>query len=424
MNNAPVTRPGIYIADSLPHSSSSSLAAAPTSVTAFVGRTAGGPADRAVRLRGFGEFTSTFGGAHPESELADSVRLFFENGGTECYVVRIDKDVPTSVNYLGDRRARTGMHALDKVGPVGLMVIPPDRDLNPYAIYPPASHYCLRQDTFLLIDPPADWTRSGRAEAAYNQYVLENLRRGMTTQNSAVFYPRIKILEDGALRAAGPCGAIAGLLARRDAEKGVWAMPAGSGAELRSVHGPEVELGEKDLEVSKMSAFGVNCLVKRNGRLLLWGAKTFHGIFEYTGEWRYFPVARTALFLEASISRGTAWTAFERNDEVLWAKIRVQVTEFMLRLWRYHAFVGDTPSDSVYVRCGRETMTDQDRAKGRVIIEVGFAATRPAEFVVITVEGQAVPAAPAAPAAVRPTLDMGTRSSGDRTTSRSTPLNP
>ena len=391
------------------------LTGAPTSVAAFIGRTSTGPVDKAVRVRRWSEFTNTFGGALPGRELSVSIRLFFENGGTECQVVRVGGDEPIAADILGSKSARTGMYALDAVSDVNILILPSDTEIDLSGAWAPASQYCARRGAFLLIDPPAGWTRAGRAEAAHNPYLVDELRRGADQDHCAAFYPRLMVSDEGEARAVGPSGAVAGLMARTDAEKGVWASMAGLGADLRSVDRLEVELDER--EVNNLTVQGVNPLLRKNGKCVSWGNLTFRSLFEPPTGLRYIPVARTKMFLEGSVRRGTQWTVFELNDEVLWAKVRTHVTEFMLRLWRFNAFVGDAPSQSFYVKCDAETTAIEDRARGVLNLQVGFAPLRPAEFLVIRVRCQAVPAAPPAPTVVRPTLNVGrVISSSGRTT--------
>jgi phage tail sheath protein FI len=105
-----------------------------------------------------------------------------------------------------------------------------------------------------------------------------------------------------------------------------------------------------------------------------------------TSEWKYIPIRRLALFLEESLYRGTKWVVFEPNDEPLWAKIRLNLGAFMMRLFRQGAFQGSTPDKAFYVKCDGETTIQADRNLGIVNIEVGFAPLKPAEFVIIRIQ--------------------------------------
>jgi phage tail sheath protein FI len=119
---------------------------------------------------------------------------------------------------------------------------------------------------------------------------------------------------------------------------------------------------------------------------VVWGARTLRGADQLADEWKYVPVRRTALFIEESLYRGTQWIVFEPNDEPLWAQIRLNVGAFMNSLFRQGAFQGITPKDAYFVKCDKETTTQNDIDRGIVNIIVGFAPLKPAEFVVIKLQ--------------------------------------
>src|SRR5439155_12073247 len=102
-------------------------------------------------------------------------------------------------------------------------------------------------------------------------------------------------------------------------------------------------------------------------------------------EWKYLPVRRFALFLEASLYRGTKWVVFEPNDEPLWPQTRLNVGPFMQHLFRQGAFQGQTPREEYFVKCDKDTTTQNDIDQGIVNILVGFAPLKPAEFVIIQI---------------------------------------
>ena len=126
-------------------------------------------------------------------------------------------------------------------------------------------------------------------------------------------------------------------------------------------------------------------------RPIVWGARTLAAGGPDSGEWKYVPVRRTALFLEASIERGLAWTVFEPNDEPLWQEVRESVGAFLHGLFRAGAFHGHSSSDAFFVRCDRGTMTQREIDAGELLVLVGFALIRPAEFVVLRIGARALP---------------------------------
>jgi phage tail sheath protein FI len=119
---------------------------------------------------------------------------------------------------------------------------------------------------------------------------------------------------------------------------------------------------------------------------VLWGARTLVGADADASQWKYVPVRRIALYIEESLYRGTQWVVFEPNDEPLWAAIRLNIGSFMQDLFRKQAFQGKTPAEAYFVKCDKETTTQNDIDRGIVNIIVGFAPLKPAEFVVIKIE--------------------------------------
>jgi hypothetical protein len=110
------------------------------------------------------------------------------------------------------------------------------------------------------------------------------------------------------------------------------------------------------------------------------------GADRLASEWKYIPVRRTALFIEETLYRGLQWVVFEPNDEPLWAQIRLNVGAFMNDLFRQGAFQGGTPREAYFVKCDKETTTQNDIDHGIVNIVVGFAPLKPAEFVVLKIQ--------------------------------------
>jgi len=117
-----------------------------------------------------------------------------------------------------------------------------------------------------------------------------------------------------------------------------------------------------------------------------WGGRTLDGADQQASEWKYIPVRRTALYIEESLFQGLKWVVFEPNDEPLWAQIRLNVGAFMQNLFRQGAFAGKSPREAYFVKCDKETTTQNDVDRGIVNIVVGFAPLKPAEFVVIKIQ--------------------------------------
>ena len=136
-------------------------------------------------------------------------------------------------------------------------------------------------------------------------------------------------------------------------------------------------------EAGGLNPQGVNCIRNINGNITVYGGRTVGG--DRNGEWKYVNVRRVILFLKESIDEGTQWVVFEPNDPALWAKIRLNVGAFLTRVWRSGALFGSTPQEAFYVKCDDETNPPEVRDVGQVVVEVGVAIVRPAEFVIFRV---------------------------------------
>ena len=207
-------------------------------------------------------------------------------------------------------------------------------------------------------------------------------------KNAALYFPRIKSpdpLDENRLKTFVPCGAVAGVIARTDSERGVWKAPAGIEATLIGVSDLTVQL--TDSENGELNPLGINCLrILPGAGRIVWGARTMRGADRLVDQWKYLSVRRTALYIEESLYRGTQWVVFEPNDEPLWAQIRLNVGAFMHDLYRKGAFQGTSPKDAYLVKCDKETTTQIDIDRGIVNILVGFAPLKPAEFVVLQIQ--------------------------------------
>ena len=124
---------------------------------------------------------------------------------------------------------------------------------------------------------------------------------------------------------------------------------------------------------------GVNTLRNFPGRgSLVWGARTT----SQDPDWKYVNIRRYLIYLEHSIDNGTQWAVFEPNGEQLWGAVRRSVSDFLFNEWKSGALQGSRQTEAFFVRCDRSTMTQNDLDNGRLIMEIGVAALRPAEFVI------------------------------------------
>jgi phage tail sheath protein FI len=299
-------------------------------------------------------------------------------------------DTATIVDANGPT-GQKGMYALEKADLFNLLVLPPPQlDMGQHLpdVWAAAATYCQQKRAFLIVDPPAMATNppADSASAGLDALVFSALSR----QYSGLFFPRFTATNPltGLAQEFTPSGAIAGIMARTDANRGVWKAPAGLEAGFNGI----LELSYKltDAEIGTLNQLGVNCLRSfRFGGPVVWGARTLDGNDAFASEWKYIPVRRLALFIEESLFRGTQWVVFEPNDEPLWSQIRLNLGAFMHDLFRQGAFQGSNPRDAYFVKCDSETTTLTDINSGVVNVLVGFAPLKPAEFVVIQIQQMA-----------------------------------
>ena len=289
----------------------------------------------------------------------------------------------TPANGQTDKK---GMYALEDADLFNLLCIPPYLTAGNVdaGMVAEAGAYCEKRRALLIVDPPAEWKDTATAVTGVGNV-------GTNSKNAALYFPRLtepNPLRDDQMEDFVPCGAIAGIMARTDTARGVWKAPAGLDATLVGV--PRLSVPLTDAENGQLNPLGVNCLrtMVPAGRVI-WGARTLQGDDRLASEWKYVPVRRTALYIEESLYRGTQWVVFEPNDEPLWAQIRLNVGAFMHNLFRQGAFQGTTPKDAYFVKCDKETTTQNDINLGIVNIVVGFAPLKPAEFVIIKLQQMA-----------------------------------
>jgi hypothetical protein len=215
-------------------------------------------------------------------------------------------------------------------------------------------------------------------------------------KNAAFYFPHVHVIDpskqlqdqdpvrDVPLKARGrvcvpPSGHIAGLYARVDVQRGVHKAPANE--VLRGAVEVKYYIGKPKQEL--LNPQGVNCIRNLNGNIIVYGARTVGG--DRNAEWKYVNVRRTFLYIRESIDEGTQWAVFEPNDEKLWGKLKLNVSAFLTNVWRSGALFGSTPDQAFFVKCDAENNPPEVRELGQVVIEVGVAIVRPAEFVIFRI---------------------------------------
>lgn len=285
-----------------------------------------------------------------------------------------------SAQFIGDSADRTGFGGLEALDEINMVAAPDlmaayQRGLigleQVKAVQLGMVAHCeLMGDRMAVLDPPpglnARDIRKWRMEVA-----------GYDSRYAALYYPWIKVFDpsSGQTKVVPPSGHMAGVWARNDAERGVHKAPANE--IVRGAVDLELQItrGEQDL----LNPVGVNCIRAFPGRgIRVWGARTLAS----DPAWRYLNVRRYFNYLEESILIGTQWVVFEPNDQALWARIRRNISAFLVNEWRSGALFGQRPEDAFYVKCDAETNPVESVDLGRVVCEIGIAPVKPAEFVV------------------------------------------
>ncbi len=351
------TYPGVYIEET---SHRQTIVAADTTRTLFLGHFNSGPFNTPHQIIAAAELSNAYGADAATTLAGQSVRLFFENGGRSATVIRIEGD-----------DVAAALAAVAKS--CSLVVVPRTAAMPPkHSIRPitEVQNWAGKNKAFYLLDPPPLTTAAELAA-----WLGQN--PGLRTNNTASYWPQAKVPGGAVLPLAA---AVAGVIARTDAQQGVWKAPAGV---LAAVHGlTELSQSVTDADVELLNNVGVNTVLDRGQGPVVWGGRTVSS----DPQWRYVSVRRLALHLERSIEHGIRWAVFEPNNANLWAAVESTVADFLGRLWRAGALLGDKPESAYFVRIGRDTMTQNDIDAGRLILHVGFAPIRPAEFVILRFE--------------------------------------
>jgi len=331
------------------------------------------------------DFTLTVGQAPPEgSFLAHAVRGFFENGGEQCVVVTCSTDHWPA---LLDDHSRSRASVLSEIEDIDLVCAP---DLAKEAAGPRVvlqrqllAHCDRLQDRFAILDAPPDSTSHDVARQ-WNE---------LTSPNGALYFPwilpqrRSSRDADRETRWVPPCGHVAGVYARTDRRVGVHKAPANE--LLEGV--VDIRVHVSDEEQGVLNHVGINCLRAMPGRgIRIWGARTLSG----QAEWRYVNVRRLFVTLRRWLDTECRDLAFESNDPQLWNQIRDRLNNYCYTLYRHGALKGDTPEEAYYVKCDAETNPADQREVGQVTAEIGLAATRPAEFIVVRITQEAASGSP------------------------------
>ncbi|MGE3857533.1 MAG: phage tail sheath family protein [Dehalococcoidia bacterium] len=396
--------PGVYVEEL--DGGSKPLEAAGTAVAAFVGFTATYPKDdpadprgqRPRRVNNWTQFEALYGGFAPGIMLPHAVYGWFNNGGGAAYIARVphvdENDAPIAVggdDFVGSESERTGINGLVVADEV-TMVVCPDIitatkgadgavDLVTWQAIQTAmiAHAEKSGDRLAILDTPPSLGPSAAASWRSETAMYDS-------KFAALYYPWIKIgnpfakpdNDEPKMLTIPPSGHLAGIWARNDATRGVWKAPANE--VVRGVL--DVEMKITTVEQEQLNPIGVNCIRPFGARgTRVWGARTLSS----DPSWRYVPVRRMFNFVEKTILMGTNWVVFESNDEALWQRVKRTINAFLIGLYRDGALAGTSPGDAFYVKCDAETNPPSSVDEGKLVVEIGIAPLKPAEFVIFRI---------------------------------------
>jgi hypothetical protein len=284
-----------------------------------------------------------------------------------------------------DPAQRTGIYAFKNIRGLLMIAMP---GLTDTATQAELLALCENEKyKFAVLDPapattPDDWHT---LDASPADVIAQ--RGNYDSEYGALYYPWLVVpdpfpedpLNVRDVRLA-PSGHVMGIYARSDIERGVHKAPANEIVNGVIAFSHHVDQGTQEI----LNPLGIDVLRDfryANRGLRLWGARTISS----NQDWKYVNIRRLFQYIEASIEYGTQWVVFEPNNELLWARVRQSVSNFLADTWRTGALMGTKASEAFYVHCDRTTMTQSDIENGRLIIEIGIAPTFPAEFVIFRI---------------------------------------
>ena len=264
---------------------------------------------------------------------------------------------------------RTGLQAFLENGNVSIMAIP---GVTLPEVQSALIAFCEnKKSCFAILDIPMELTKTND---------VANFRDMYDSTYAAMYHPWLQMYDAGSKHAAyfPPSGAMAGIYARSDNERGVHKAPANEVVRGCTGLSCSYNTGEQDI----LNPLGVNLIRAFTGRgIRVWGARTISS----NGLWKYVNVRRLFIYVEESIKANTNWVVFEPNSEALWSRVTRTIANFLATCWRDGALAGSSPDQAFFVECGPTTMTQDDIDNGRLICQIGIAPVKPAEFVIFRI---------------------------------------
>ncbi|MCS6912930.1 MAG: phage tail sheath family protein [Myxococcales bacterium] len=396
--------PGVYVEEV--DRGSKPIEAVGTNTVGFLGESMMGPLNQAVLITNWTQFVKTFGDFTQSTYLAHAVYGFFNNGGSRCFVVNVgppsslelteatgkltgevpglEKEAPKEAKkdtgpakgadsqdsrFIGRDNgpgARTGLKCFEEIDEISLVCAP---GITSPAVQDALLTHCeVRKDRFAVLDSP-ETIQGG----------VDKIPRPRDSKYGAYYFPWIQVYdpERGNVYVP-PSGHVLGVYARTDNERGVHKAPANE--IVRGALGLRYHISKAEQDI--LNPRGINCIrLMQGGGIRIWGARTLSS----DPAWRYINVRRLFIMVETSIERQTQWVVFEPNDHRLWKRVTRTITAFLTLIWRSGALMGETPEKSFFVKCDEETNPPEVVDVGQLIVEIGLAPVKPAEFVIFRI---------------------------------------
>ena len=387
--------PGVYVEEV--DRGTKPIEAVGTNTVGFLGESMMGPLNQAVLITNWTQFVKTYGDFTQSTFLAHAVYGFFNNGGSRCYVVNVgapadldltpadkvaaaeksgtatavpaEKKPDNDARYIGKDNgpgARTGLKCFEEIDEISLVAAP---GVTSPAVQDALLTHCeVRKDRFAVLDSP---------EAV--QGGVDKLPRPRDSKYGGYYFPWIQVYDPERGNVfVPPSGHVLGVYARTDNERGVHKAPANE--IVRGALGLRYQIsrGEQDI----LNPRGINCIrLMQGGGIRIWGARTLSS----DPSWRYINVRRLFIMVETSIERATQWVVFEPNDFRLWKRVTRTISAFLTLIWRQGALMGENPEKAFFVKCDEETNPPEVVDVGQLIVEIGLATVKPAEFVIFRI---------------------------------------
>ena len=289
----------------------------------------------------------------------------------------------TDDHYIGadnaDPDLRTGLQSLRNVEEISIVAIP--GVVSPPVQQALIDHCELLRYRFSVLD--------SRPEPTDTIAEAQDQRQQFDTKYAGLYYPWLSVPDPFPESLAAPqdyaippAGHVLGVYARTDITRGVHKAPANE--VVRGIVGLRRKVNKEQHDI--LNPYPVNINVIRDFRDNNRGIRVYGGrVITSDPDWKYVNVRRLLIFIESSVDRGLQWVVFEPNAEPLWARVRRVITNFLTVVWRNGALEGTKPEEAFFVKCDRTTMTQTEIDNGQLIVLVGVAPVKPAEFVIVRI---------------------------------------